>query len=332
MFFSDSNPSQELLDQLAALAPANPFHAPAYLRARQTLGDRVCVVGLRQGTELVAGCPALLRVGRWSRSLEIESLPRLPAGTEFWDGLISLCRSQRVQDLFVSTYASPPTVIPPLPAETGRRKRCEYVLELKNTDLTARLSSNHKYNIRRARKAALQVIRTDDPAACREHARLVAQSLDRRRQRGERFGQEVPLREWTALLKTGAGQFFQARAGDRVLSSMLVIRAERGAYFHSAGTGPEGLTVGASHVLFFEIARQLQEQALEIAYLGGADSQCPGLHRFKGDFGATAVPLEAVECYLGHRLWKKMRTAVRCCGATRLPCWAPSQGGSNSSF
>src|SRR5262245_55688595 len=130
MFFAETNPSEELLGQLMARAPANPFHAAAYLRSRRTLGDQACVVGLRDGTELVALCPALLRVGRWSRTLEIESLPRMPEGTEFWDGLARFCRQMHVTDLFASTYGSPSLVIPSLSHETARRKRCEYVLDL----------------------------------------------------------------------------------------------------------------------------------------------------------------------------------------------------------
>ena len=317
-FFGDRDPPAELLDQLASAAPTNPFYTKAYLAAKQDLGLRVWVVGVRQPAGLLAACPVLVRQGRWSRSLEIDSLPVLPYPDLFWEGFIPFCRKQRFADGELGTFASAPMTIPPLPGETGRQTRCEHVLFLKEKDFLKKVSSNHKRNVKRGQKAGLTLRVTDDPSLCRDHVRLMGQSLERRQERGESVTGDLDTAESEAYLRRAAGQLFQAMAGDTVQSSMLVLLAARGAYYHSAGSSPEGMACGASPWLVHETARTLQERGLEVFNLGGATETNPGLFRFKTDFGTTPVPLQAVTLYLGSTFWKTCKATLR---ALRARLW-----------
>jgi hypothetical protein len=96
-----------------------------------------------------------------------------------------------------------------------------------------------------------------------------------------------------------------------VLSSVLVLTAECGAYYQTAGTSPEGMACGASPFLIHEIARYLQERHMEVFNPGGAAPDNPGLFRFKGELGAEAVPLECAGYCTGSRLWRSLKNAAR---------------------
>ncbi len=309
-FHVECEPGDDLLRRVAALAPANPFCTPAYVRARQALGKPVWVLGLRQGDEWTWVCPALLHAGRWSRSLEIESLPSDPDPL-FWDGLMRGCRARRIGFLEVWTMATPSATLPTLPGEEWRRPRFEHVLRLHGRDLWEALATNQKRNVKRARKSGIALRVTSDLAACADHARLMSLSMDRRKQRGESVADDSRPEHHEPYLRTGAGQLFQAVRGDQVLSSVLVLTAERGAYYQTAGTSPEGMACGASPFLIHEIARQLQERSVEVFNLGGAAPDNPGLFRFKGELGAEAVPLECAGYATGNRLWRSLKNAGR---------------------
>jgi hypothetical protein len=311
-FAAEPDPSEELLAQVAALAPANPFSTPAYARAKRDLGLRAWVLGLRRAVEWRAACVAFVRRGRWACSLEVESLPGLSEGAEpFWDGLLGFCRRQRIGQADLGTFASPPGVIPPLRGETARERRVEHVLRLGEADLLKAMSSNHRRNIKRGQKAGLRLRTATDRAACQAHVRLMSQSLERRQGRGEAVSPEVDTAEPEALLRHGAGVLFQAVSGEEVQSSLLVLQAARGGYYQSAGTSPDGMACGASPWLVHEVACALRQRGLEVFNLGGAVESNPGLFRFKTDFGTTPVALEAVTLVLGSPFWRKCKSAVR---------------------
>jgi hypothetical protein len=309
-FFSEPAPGDDLLARMAALAPANPFCTPAYLDARRAQGARAWVVGLRRGAEPAWACPAFLHGGGWSCQLEIESLPSDPDVT-FWAGLGELCRRQRVEALEVWTLATPAAVLPALPGERWRKQRVEHVLNLRDRDLWEGLSTNQKRNVKRAHKAGVRLRCATDDRACRAHAELMALSLRRRKERGEAVAGCVRSEDHEPFLRCGAGELFQAVAGDTVLSSVLVLLAQRGGYYQSAGTSPEGMACGASPCLIHEIARELQGRSLEVFNLGGAAPDNPGLYRFKTELGAEQVPLECA----GYRTWGGLRVA--CVAALR---------------
>jgi len=94
-----------------------------------------------------------------------------------------------------------------------------------------------------------------------------------------------------ALLASGCGEIFQAVSGERVLSSSLVLRS--GAYYLSTGSSPDGLKLGSSPFLTWQIASILQQEGIRLFNLGGTGADNPGLRRFKAGFGAREVELQA---------------------------------------
>lgn len=307
-FFAQPNPSRELCAELSGLAAQNPFATYAYLEARRKSGLRPWLLGLRKGGGLAAGCLGFVDAGVLTRSLEVPSLLSTEGTGPFWDALVKLCREQRITRLVLDSFASTQAQIPKLPGETARRERQEFVLHLQQGELRKGLASNHQRNVKRARAAGMEVVRCATEDACREHARLMGASLERRRERGEAVV-ESESQGLAALVEAGAGEIFQARWNDAVVSSILILLAARGGYYQSAGTTPEGMSSGASHFLVLETALLLQAAGLEVFNLGGAHEA--GLQRFKAGFGAKQVTLEAAEFDLESGVTRQAKKAVR---------------------
>jgi hypothetical protein len=320
VFSSLPDPPAAVLSQVASLAPTNPFFTAEYVQAKRDLGYQPWVLGIQEDQKWLTVFPALVRRGRWSRLLEIESLPAIAHPEVFWKGLVHFHKSQRITHGEIGTYGSPPVSIPAMGGEMDRRPRCEHIWPLQGPDVLTRAASYHKKNIKRAKKAGLELRVVGDSQACREHAGLIAFSMERRELRGESVPDDLDTAGLEALLHRRTGQLFQATAHGEVVSSLLILSAAKGAYCFSAGTGRQGMACGASPWLFAETARILQERGMEVFNLGGALESNPGLFRFKADFGATPVRLEEVTYYWGSQLAKKCKTAWRACrdGLRRL--------------
>jgi hypothetical protein len=310
-FHAERRPDETLLAEVAALAPDNPFHSPAYAEAMRALGSQVVILSLRKDGALVSACPAFTRSGRLNRSLEITSLPALADEGVFWEGLQNFCRQDGVTLLEVNSFASTAARIPALPQEVGRKERAEYVLDLQAADLWRLLRKDRKHDVKQGRKAGLEVRRTTDAGACREHERVVASSMERRSARGERVPEDSPLSTCEALLRHGAGELFQAVRGGEVVASALVARAAEGAYYQSAGASAAGRECGAPTFLLFEVGQILQAEGCKLFNLGGAGPDERGLHEFKRGFGAEPVPLESAQFFLGGALRKKIDTTLK---------------------
>lgn len=309
-FHAARNPSEELCAEVAALDPANPFYTAQFVEAMRLLKSEPWVLSLRRDGRLISACTAFMKSGRLSRSLEITSLPTLPHGDAFWGGLLEFCRKSKVTHLVVSSFASAEANVPALPGETWRGTRCEYVLDLDGGQPHGSLSSNHRRNIKNAKKIGVELRRATGERACSEHASLVLASMRRRESRGETVLDRVQVDSYMALTRSGAGEIYQGVLGDKVLSSILILRAERGAYYQSAGTSPEGMACGASHLVVHGIAESLRGESVPLLNLGGADQDNPGLQRFKTGFGTRRVELASAEFYLGGRINKKLGTVV----------------------
>lgn len=306
-FYAELNPSEELCSEVSAFMPNNPFYTYTYIDARRLLGFQPWIFILRQdGDQLKSACTAFMKSGLLSRSLEIPSLPMVPDSNAFWGEILRFCQQTKVSHLEINSFASTSADIPTLSGEMRRRKRSEYVIELQNPDLWDRISSNHARNIKRGRKACLQVQRTKDEQACQEQAHLISASMARRKSRGESVPEDSELQSLLAFTQTGSGELFQAVLNGKVLSSILLLMAEEGSYYQSAGTSPEGMKCGASHYLIHEIATILKEEARQSFNLGGADPLNPGLVRFKTGFGASTVELEAAVFFLGGKIHKNL--------------------------
>jgi hypothetical protein len=314
-FRAERDPAPALLSAVAESEPRNPFFAPAYVAARRALGDEPVILGVWSGATFVVACPAYLRRGRLRGRLEIPSLPAIPDSEAFWNGLLTFCRREGVPLLTADSYGSgamsTPISIPHLAGEIARRGRREFVLALQGPDPLRRLSSNHRRNVARARTQGIALRRTQEVDACTVHDRLVHTSLHRRAARGETVPTGSDLDRYAALIRSRAGELFQAVSGHEVASSLFVLRGQAGAYYQSAGTSPEGMAAGASHFLVAGIVSCLRDEGLQVFNLGGAAEEASGLRRFKEGFGAVEVQLEAAQFSMEHSLIRKARSALR---------------------
>jgi hypothetical protein len=309
-FYAEPHPSAELISRVAALAPVNPFYSLPYVKCRQDSGSATWVLMLRGDSRIVSACTAFLRSGRLNKSLEIHSLPVLPAGDAFWTGLLQFCTEQRISSLEVNSAASAQAEIPVLPGEIWRKRRNEHVIFLDGADLWKNLRKDHITNIRRAHRAGLKLHRSRDTEACIEHCKVISASIERRRARGESIAEDTDPSRYMLFLENGAGLLFQAVAGGKVMSSDLILLAAKGGYGHSIGTNAEGMRCGASHFLEYEIAAALQAEGMEVFNLGGTDQSNPGLENFKAGFGAGRIELESAQFYLGTKLQSTLTAAL----------------------
>jgi hypothetical protein len=312
-FRSVLRPPPSLIEQLAVCDPANPLHASEYAKAHEALGVRVCLLGLYAGNELVSGCMAYLSGWFLRRNLHIRSLPSLPDPEIFWRGVLQSCRTLGVWRLQIDTYASPEAVIPQLPGELERRVRWEYVLDLGCENVLDGVSTQHRRNIGRARRAGFSIRRTREASACTRHLELMDASTERRANRGESVDLSQDSARPLALLASQSGEIFQAVIGEQVVSSILVLRSRQGGYYQSAGTSPEGMKLGASPFLVSQVADILKQEGVQVFNLGGAGAESPGLRRFKAGFGAREVELQAASFCPKSVVERKLHAALRSC-------------------
>ncbi len=312
-FRSVLRPPPSLIESLAAVDPANPLHTPEYAKAHESLGERVCLLGLYAGNDLVSGCLGFLSGWFLRGNLHIRSLPSLPEPETFWRGVLQSCRGLGVWGLQIDTYASPGAVIPRLPGELERRDRWEYVLDLECENVLDGMSTQHRRNISRAGKAGLSIRRTREASACTTHLELMEASTERRASRGEKVDPGHDSARPLALLASRSGEIFQAVIGEQVLSSILVLRSSQGAYYQSAGTLPEGMKLGASPFLVSQVAALLKQEGARVFSLGGAGVESPGLRRFKAGFGAREFELQAASFCPKSAAERRLRGALRSC-------------------
>ena len=311
-FLAEQDISRELASALMKLAPANPFCTASYAEAIGAPGQPPWLLGTSRKGQLITGCYGYLFSGHLNRGLQIPSLPDVPSDDDFWTGLLRFCSSHRLTSLELQSFASKATHIPPLPGEVMRQERCEYVLDLEDPEWDRKIHKKHRYGIRKALQARVTMRKGMGASACREHARLLAATAERLRKRGVFISRDAEEQwAWSLLLEEkGAGELFQAVAGEKVLSSVMVLRAAEGAYMETAGTSAEGMICGASHFLIYSVARALREEAIREFNLGGAESN-PGLSLFKSRFGATPVPLQSASFCLGSWVRRKLTHAAR---------------------
>ena len=308
-FFATPADNSTVLPDLAAHAPENPFLTSAYFKARKHLGAEAWIIGLKERQRLHSAAGAFITRGRLNSRIEVASLPAAAADRQYWSGLLRFASQHRITEIEGNSFASPMVTVPVLTEEVERTPRCEYLVDLNDFRID-NLSSNHRRNIRKASVRKLTSTRSTDLTACREHVRLMSLSHDRRRRRGEVIHGGSDVDRLMPLLTCGCGELFQASADREVLSSILVLRASKGAYYQSAGTAPEGMTLGASHFLIYSVMCQLKEDGVRVFNLGGAPVGST-LARFKGGFGAAAVSLTSVMLYTGSRWRSRLTTLVK---------------------
>ena len=311
-FLAENVVTPELAAAVMGMAPANPFCTLAFAEAQRAYGHQPWLLGIKRGGKLIAGCYGFLASGSLNSVLEIRSFPDLPWDEVFWEGLVRFCSMHRLSWLQLDNRDSPGVKIPPLPGEVERQDQIDYVLDLRNPEWERRVAEKHRYSIRRALQAGVWMRRTGGARACREHVQLRIASMERRHKRGEvtPYDVEKGFPSSLQLTEKGAGELFQVFDGSKVLSSALVLKAAEGAYYDSAGTSPEGMKCGASHLLIYSIARTLREESMRAFNLGTGMAE-PGLSLFKSRFGATAVSVESASFYFGSDLRRTLTSAAR---------------------
>ena len=259
---------------------------------------------------IISACTAFLKSGRLNRRLEITSLPALPNGSEFWDGLVEFCKASGISILNVETFGTMAATIPTLKGETYRSGRYEFQLDLAGIDLWNGLNRRNRRSVKKAMEAGLRLRRGVGLDACQIHVDIANSSLNRRRRRGEEIGYEIKVSDAVAFIENGSGEIYQAARGDEVLSSILVLRSATGAYAQTSGTKDAGLEYGASQFLWHETAKVLQSDAITVLNMGGTDKDSLGLQEFKAGFGAKRLELESAEFYLGGVIKKAIGSIV----------------------
>ena len=287
-------PDPAALSSIEELEPANPFLTVAYWRFRESLGDTGWMAYSDEGGESDRRFFLFERTGRRSRSLEIPTVPR-GIDAAAWAALKRFTEARRVTTWRIETFAALDETLAELDSGVGWTPRMEFLLDLTAWEPADSLSSNHRRNARRGEKAGLELVETATDAAVELHARLIGSSLSRRRKRGETVPDHTSGDRAAALIRSGAGELFQASAGQDVRSSMLVLRSEEGGYYQSAGTSQAGRDCGASHWLIRSVAERLKERGIRAFFLGGATASQEGLVRFKAGFGARQIDLVRAE-------------------------------------
>lgn len=309
-FKAVQDPTSELVRKIAAITPENPFYTPEYLEVRKRLGAEPWSISLDSAGEPVNGCIVFLTRGRLNSRMEVTSLPVLDDPAAFWNGIFDFCSQQGVSVLSVHTFASIEPTIGETKRRIGHKRRSEYRLDLGQSDLWSVMNRRHHRLIKRGEKAGLTIQRSNSPEARETHVQLANMSLDRRRTRGEAIDYGIERSDVDAFIECGAGELVQAVIGDDVHATMLVARSQAGGYAQSSGTSTAGRGMGASHFLFYEVAKLLRSEGSSVFNLGGADEHSVGLQEFKHGLGATRIELESAEFFTGSKLKRFATGAV----------------------
>ena len=308
-----------LLDRASLTDSDNPFLTSRYFQSQRSLGRDAWLLSLEDAGAMTSAALCFLERGRMRTTFVIPSSPPMPLESTFWGGVQSFIAEHGVTDVELSTFATPESRIPSMRGETERIERTEFAMPLPDAELLSRISKSHRERISKGRRTGLVVRRESSDAAIDAHVALHINSMDRRRSRGEDVSLAFERAGSAALLGSGSGELYQAMLGDHVASSLLVLKAVKGAYSESSGNSEEGMGIGASHFLRYETAVTLQAEGIELFYLGGARAHEEGLRSFKAGFGTTLIDTQSVTAYVGGPLRKKLSNIadrLRSLGAT----------------
>lgn len=282
------------LAELERAFPQNPFLTLRFARSLHQLGGHPLLLAAPGERQAPCGALAVLWSGRLRRVLEIFSIPATDAGDPFWAGLREFARWRRVSDLRLHSYGTPGGVLPRLAGEISRRGRVEFLADLTVGDLDAVMEDAMR-QVRKARRAGLELRRSTDPAAAADLTSLFVSSMARRASRGEQVPSASDPARFAPYLASGAGEIFFAARDGEIVSGALVLRAPRGGYYIHGGTSDSGRQCGASHFVMHSICWTLRNEGCSQFNLGGASADEPGLGRFKSMFATHQLQLEEAE-------------------------------------
>lgn len=297
-------PEGSELIEAAQRDAANFFLTPACAEGYSRLGYTPVLTG--QDSSRLLG---FMRVGRFTRALELPWVPRPPENAHFWNQLISECRRRRIWTLSVRIIG----------AALGDLSTCGDVLEhirgiQHRIHLKGKLkpgSENHRRALKKALQSGLTYRESTAAETTAIHCQLMEHSMSRRRERGE----SAPIagasdRYYQAMLGANAGAFFQTLLNGEVVSSLFCLLSAEGAYYQSAGTSPAGMDCGASVFNIVSTAELLASRGIHIFDLGGVEQGNDGLNRFKAGFGSEVTNFEEITLSLAPIWVRKLRTAL----------------------
>lgn len=290
----------------AALLPAGTLsgdlchYASAFLRAAPEPGTPLVLFAVESAGQTVAAAVAWERRGRLFSKLTLPTQPVAAnaAGADaLWTGIRAYCRSRRIATASMHSFEGQALLEPPLGRVVSRTPREEFILDLTAPldRLLAACSENHRRNIKKAAKHELRADFVASDAAAEAHAALFRHSMERRAARGEAVGLEADAHQVQRLLRAGAGALAQVRRGEDVLASLLILATASRGYYHSGGSAPEGMKLGASHFAMWRVIELLRERGVGALCLGGASHRdSEGLTNFKLGFNPRRIALAHV--------------------------------------
>ncbi|MCD6516543.1 MAG: GNAT family N-acetyltransferase [Candidatus Aminicenantes bacterium] len=318
-FIVQRNPSSSILQKYSQLAGDSCFYREEFLRASVFAGSKIVAFSIQNNGALASFAVGFETKGLLSSILTFPTFPRIidpdpDVATLFWSGLKSYCKQRRIYKLRLNSFGAIPINVPELGIPTLYIKRSEYLLDLtlEPVRLFENFSSNHRRNIRKAKKQnfIFKIVNTLD--ACRHHGELIEHSMNRRRLRGETVPSKTNLNLHYSLVSTGAASLMQLARQDEIISSFLILTSHKSAYYQSGGTSKKGMELGASHYLMWKTIEYLHNKGLQYFNLGGVtEHDSPGLLRYKVGFGAKEIKLAHLEFFMGSNLAQKVHTGVR---------------------
>jgi GNAT acetyltransferase-like protein len=299
-FAAVPNPDDAQLAALADLSGGRCHCAPAFLRATSA-GTDLMLFTAGEGAGVAAAAAGHVRTRGWFATLTFPTPPVIApsagdGGTALWNGIRGYCRARRIAKVSVLSYEGDGVLEPPPPIGTVRLRipRAEFVVDLaaEPDRALAGFSENHRRNIRKAEKQGLDMTFATSEAAAAAHAALFRHSMERRVARGEEVGTETDSAGLARLLNSGAGALAQVSREGQVLASLLILSTASRAYYHSGGSAPEGMKLGASHFAVWRAMLALRARGVRTLCLGGVSARdSDGLTAFKVGFAPRRVEL-----------------------------------------
>ncbi|MCA9471149.1 MAG: GNAT family N-acetyltransferase [Nitrospirales bacterium] len=216
----------------------------------------------------------------------------LPLSHSFWNALINFAKQEKATSLILEVLGQKETDIPHIENGTHRQKAKVYVLDLRKPNS---ISSNHRRNIKKAKKNGVYRIEQPLSEAIESHLLVSQESGARRQTRGEHVA-HLPERQRLIELFSGTrpAKIAQAAMNGKVVSSMLIVFLDNYAFFNSAGSSPDGMSIGASHYLMSEVIDELRAQGIKAFNLGLGTTSRSGLAQYKAGFGADEYFFETI--------------------------------------
>jgi hypothetical protein len=192
IFDVSRNPAPNLLQELYFLSGENCHLEPKVLQIDSAKGTTLLILRVSQGRQTVAFGVARESNSWVARRLVFTRLPQFIDKSDkvvncFWQGLREYCQKRQVLQLDLNAFDSSPIEVPNLSSIVKIINRQEYIIDLRQlSDYRKKeLSSNHRRNIKKAERAGLSYQIRNNFEACKDHSRLMAHSMHRRKSRGQ---------------------------------------------------------------------------------------------------------------------------------------------------